>query len=96
MRGAAALSGEGIVFAGNSHGDWSGKSSSGDEFAAVELDLDGVELWRWQVILGALLRHYPITLTNCLRYKICISSSTRNPATRNGVALRCELQHEHS
>lgn len=48
-----------IVLAGVTRGDWSGAGSSGEgsDFAALGLDADGSELWRWQVICT--LRGYP-------------------------------------
>ena len=39
-----------IVLAGYSCGNWSGISVGRADFAAVRLDADGNELWRWQVL----------------------------------------------
>lgn len=38
-----------IVLAGWTSGDWFGEVAGETDFAAVALDEDGVELWRWQV-----------------------------------------------
>lgn len=38
-----------VVLAGETSGGWSGAASGGVDFAAVKLDEDGVEVWRWQV-----------------------------------------------
>lgn len=48
--GAAALDAGGVVLAGYSKGNWSGTSKGSNDFTAVELDLNGTVLWRWQVI----------------------------------------------
>lgn len=37
------------VLAGLAYGDWDGESSGFTDFAAVKVDRDGRELWRWQV-----------------------------------------------
>ena len=52
---AAAVGEDGsVVLAGYSYGNWSG-ASAGDtrnaDFVAVKLDVDGKELWRWQVLI---------------------------------------------
>lgn len=39
-----------VVMAGYTSGDWDGEvHAGGDDFAAVKLDADGNEVWRWQV-----------------------------------------------
>lgn len=38
-----------IVLAGWTDGDWFGEVTGDFDFAALALDEDGVELWRWQV-----------------------------------------------
>lgn len=38
-----------FILAGSTDGDWGTVSSGGHDFAAVKLDADGNELWRWQV-----------------------------------------------
>ena len=39
-----------IVLAGVTEGSWQGAHLGGtNDFAAVKLDADGVEVWRWQV-----------------------------------------------
>lgn len=38
-----------IILAGYTDGDWDGEVVGLSDFAAVALDEDGVELWRWQV-----------------------------------------------
>lgn len=38
-----------VVLAGYSSGNWSGILVGRADFAAVRLDADGNELWRWQV-----------------------------------------------
>lgn len=50
VRGAAALNAGGVVLAGYSKGNWSGTNKGSKGFTAVELDLNGTVLWRWQVI----------------------------------------------
>ena len=37
------------VLIGNTDGSWSGNSYGGNDLAAVKLDVNGGELWRWQV-----------------------------------------------
>lgn len=48
---AAAIGDDGsVVLVGNAGGEWSGiDAGGGADFAAVKLDADGTELWRWQV-----------------------------------------------
>ena len=51
MHAAAIGDDEAIVLAGHTYGNWT-EAQGGDEdadFAAVKLDADGTELWRWQV-----------------------------------------------
>lgn len=50
VHGAAALSAGGVILAGYSKGNWSGMNKGLEDFTAVELDLNGTVLWRWQVI----------------------------------------------
>lgn len=38
-----------MVLAGWTDGDWFGERVGINDFAAVALDEDGAELWRWQV-----------------------------------------------
>ena len=41
-----------VVLAGHTYGNWTDGAHGGEEdadFAAVKLDVDGNELWRWQV-----------------------------------------------
>lgn len=38
-----------MVLAGYTFGDWAAGNAGEEDFAAVKLDSDGVELWRWQV-----------------------------------------------
>ncbi|CAN0451410.1 unnamed protein product, partial [Laminaria digitata] len=39
-----------IVAAGSTDGNWNGTNvGGGTQFAAVKIDSDGTELWRWQV-----------------------------------------------
>ena len=40
---------ESVVLIGHTHGLWSGKSYGDVDLAAVKLDVNGGELWRWQV-----------------------------------------------
>ena len=62
----AAVGGDkSVVMAGYSHGTWSGAGAGdawagGDkdaDFAAVKLDADGKELWRWQVFRRSYTGH---------------------------------------
>lgn len=47
---AAAVAQDGsIILAGSTAGDWNGSIVGTRDFAAVRLDVDGTELWRWQV-----------------------------------------------
>lgn len=51
-----------IVLAGVTTGDWFGDVAGSADFAAVALDEDGQELWRWQVNVGGrpdLLQRFP-------------------------------------
>ncbi|CAM9445750.1 unnamed protein product [Ectocarpus fasciculatus] len=47
---AAAATGDGsVVLAGYTHGEWSGELTGEEsDFAAVKLDANGTEVWRWQ------------------------------------------------
>lgn len=38
-----------MVLAGSSKGVWNGINYGGQDFAAVKIDSDGTEIWRWQV-----------------------------------------------
>lgn len=38
-----------VVLAGLTTGNWSGENAGVVDFAAVKLDAEGVEVWRWQV-----------------------------------------------
>lgn len=39
-----------VVIAGATEGSWQGAHTGGtNDFAAVKLDVDGGEIWRWQV-----------------------------------------------
>lgn len=44
-----------VVLAGATDGWWSGSNAGDADFAAVTLDENGTEIWRWQVT-GRLLR----------------------------------------
>lgn len=48
---AASMTNDGcFVLAGHTEGVFSGEASAGGEdFAAVKLDAEGQEVWRWQV-----------------------------------------------
>ncbi|CAN0306659.1 unnamed protein product [Ascophyllum nodosum] len=48
IEGAAILERGSVILAGYTAGKWSGTSSGGNDFAAVELDADGSVLWRSQ------------------------------------------------
>ena len=51
---AAVGDDDSVVLAGYTAGNWSGVHSGEFEsdFAAVKLDAEGKELWRWQVLGG--------------------------------------------
>lgn len=51
MFGVAATEDGGVVFAGFTKGDWIGVNANEDfeDFAAVKLDSEGDEVWRYQV-----------------------------------------------
>lgn len=50
LKSVSATDNGSFVLAGYTTGVWSGEASAGGEdFAAVKLDADGVEVWRWQV-----------------------------------------------
>lgn len=51
MFASAARADGSIVLAGTTSGEWDGELAGILDFAAVALDEDGVELWRWQVSL---------------------------------------------
>lgn len=51
-----------VVLAGQTSGDFDGVISAAVEFAAVKLDADGAEVWRWQV---RRLRFCGRSLLNC-------------------------------
>lgn len=56
--GAAARADGSIVLAGWTDGDWFGERTGFADAAAVALDEDGVELWRWQVkVMHVLISH---------------------------------------
>lgn len=38
-----------VIIAGGSRGDWGGPNAGSGDFAAVKLDENGDEVWRWQV-----------------------------------------------
>ncbi len=48
-RGATARSDGSVVLVGATTGAWDGVMTGISDFAAVALDEDGLELWRWQV-----------------------------------------------
>lgn len=48
MRGAVALADGSVVLAGSMEGHWSGTNQGLNDFAAVKLDINGVEKWRYQ------------------------------------------------
>lgn len=45
----AATEDEGVVFVGLTYGAWIGDNAGESDFAAVKLDSEGVEVWRYQV-----------------------------------------------
>ncbi len=47
--GSAARSDGSVVLVGATTGAWDGVKTGINDFAAVALDEDGLELWRWQV-----------------------------------------------
>lgn len=79
LRRAAAPSGGGVVLTGHSQGKWSGTNIGIGGFAAMELDLNGAVLWRWQVNLERLftvsseysVRRVHILQTICHAKRLC-------------------------
>lgn len=49
-----SIDSDSIVLAGHTYDHWNGTDIGFRDFAAVKLDLDGQEMWRWQVGL-----HFP-------------------------------------
>lgn len=49
-RGIFPQDDESVVLIGNTGGVWSNASSGVVDIAAVKLDVNGQQLWRWQVI----------------------------------------------
>ncbi|CAN0002449.1 unnamed protein product, partial [Sphacelaria rigidula] len=45
---ASALENGSVLLVGSTGGKWDGLNAGGSDFAAVTLDADGTELWRWQ------------------------------------------------
>lgn len=47
---SAVIMGDGsVVFCGYTFGDFGGTNAGGRDFLVVKLDVNGEELWRWQV-----------------------------------------------
>lgn len=49
LRAASVLGDGSVLLVGYTWGDWNNLNAGQEDFAAVILDVDGVELWRWQV-----------------------------------------------
>ena len=49
IRGATALADGSVVLGGSTEGDWNTTNKGLKDFAAVKLDIGGVEEWRYQV-----------------------------------------------
>lgn len=64
---AAAATGDGsVVLAGYTHGEWSGELTGEEsDFAAVKLDANGTEVWRWQVIHYAAMENLSTFYCGC-------------------------------
>lgn len=52
FRAVTRLDDASVVLAGATRGNWAMMNAGGDDFAAVKLDGDGLELWRWQASRG--------------------------------------------
>lgn len=49
---AVAIAEDGsVVLAGRTNGSWVGENAGQSDFAAVKLQADGKEIWRWQVLM---------------------------------------------
>ena len=57
IRGVASVSDGSVVLAGYTKGAWIGANDGSYDFAAVKLDAEGTEVWRWQVTTS--LRVHP-------------------------------------
>ena len=54
-----------ILVAFRTDGDWDGVNVGRDDFAAVKLDANGTEIWRWQVSQAGLMSsEYILTRLN--------------------------------
>lgn len=49
FKGAAAESDGSVVLVGSTNGSWGSPNDGSYVFAAVKLDVNGSEAWRWQV-----------------------------------------------
>lgn len=49
--GVAVAEDSSVVLAGDTTNSWAGESAGGIDLAAVKVDADGKEVWRWQVSL---------------------------------------------
>ena len=58
IRGVASGSDGSVVLAGYTKGAWIGANDGSYDFAAVKLDAEGTEVWRWQVTTS--LRVHPL------------------------------------
>lgn len=62
---AATMGSDGsIVLAGETNGNWDGTSNGKMDFAAIKLDADGLEIWRWQVKQCIPVNTVPIAVAN--------------------------------
>lgn len=88
-----------VYMVGNTQGEWAKAHSGDSDFAAVKLDEDGRELWRWQVSrMGEMLtrgsRTRPSLWTSGKRFRSLMPGLFRSPHRKGhqdstGHLLRC-------
>ena len=67
-----AAAGKGpVVLAGKTKGNWSGTSAGHTDFAAVKLDANGTEVWRWQVSHAVYLAREVVPIILMTALTIC-------------------------
>ena len=74
-----ALADGSVVLGGSTEGDWNTTNKGLKDFAAVKLDIDGVEEWRYQVRLGWTVLVFPACVR---RQNNCLADTPRSTLTR--------------